>query len=114
MVILIVLLATFTFAILVRRFGFSQQPINYRLCGRIALAAMFLFTGVSHFVLDDGMVQMLPEFIPLRYFIIYGTGILELLFAVGLLLPNYFKLAGILVIALDQSTCCSAHPCRFS
>lgn len=99
MVILIILFATFTFAILVRRFGFSQQPIHYRLCGRIALAAMFLFTGVSHFVLDDGMVQMLPEFIPQRYFIIYGTGILELLFAVGLLLPNTFKLTGILVIA---------------
>lgn len=42
---------------------------------------------------------MLPEFIPLRYFIIYGTGILELLFAVGLLLSNSFKLTGILVIA---------------
>ncbi len=99
MAILIILLATFTFTVLVRRFGFSQRPINYRLCGRIALAAMFLFTGNSHFVLDDSMVQMLPAFVPLRYFIIYATGILELLFAVGLLLPNYFRLTGILVIA---------------
>jgi uncharacterized membrane protein len=99
MATLIVLLSTFAFAVLIRFFFFSQQPINYRLCGRIALAAMFLFTGISHFVMDDGMVQMLPAFMPLRYFIIYLTGVLELLFAVGLLLPNYSRLTGILVTA---------------
>jgi len=99
MATLIILLATFAFAILIRLVFFSQQPINYRLCGRIALAAMFLFTGVSHFLLDDGMVQMLPEFVPLRYFIIYATGMLELFFAVGLLLPKYSRLTGICVIA---------------
>jgi uncharacterized membrane protein len=99
MATLIVLLATFAFAILIRLVFFRQQPINYRLCGRIALAGMFLFTGVSHFLLDDGMVQMLPEFVPFRYFIIYVTGIIELFFAVGLLLPQYYRLTGILVIA---------------
>ncbi|WP_250124679.1 hypothetical protein [Chroococcidiopsis sp. CCMEE 29] len=99
MATLIVLLSTFAFAVLIRFFFFSQQPLNYRLCGRIALAAMFLFTEISHFVMDDGMVQMLPAFMPLRYFIIYLTGVLELLFAVGLLLPNYSRLTGILVTA---------------
>lgn len=99
MATLIVLLSTFAFAVIFRFFFFSQQPINYRLCGRIALATMFLFTGLSHFTLSEGMVQMLPPYIPIRYFIIYVTGILELLFAVGLLLPNYFRLTGILVIA---------------
>lgn len=98
MAALIILLAAFASIILIRHFFFSQQPINYRLCGRIALAAMFLFTGVSHFLLDDGMVQMLPEFVPLRYSIVYVTGIVELLFAVGLLLPKYSRLTGILAI----------------
>lgn len=97
MATLIVLLSTFAFAVLLRFFFFSQHPINYRLCGRIALATMF-FTGTSHFTLSDGMVQMLPPHIPMRYFIIYLTGVLELLFAVGLMLPNYFRLTGILVI----------------
>lgn len=99
MAILIVLLATFAFAILIRLVFFNRQLINYRLCGRIALAVMFLFAGISHFLLDDGMVQMLPEFVPFRYFIIYVTGILELFFAVGLLFPKYSRLTGILAIA---------------
>ncbi|WP_143755415.1 DoxX family protein [Gloeocapsopsis sp. IPPAS B-1203] len=99
MATLVILLATFAFAILVRFVFFHKQSIGYRLCGRTALAAMFLFTGISHFLLDDGMVQMLPEFIPLRYFIIHVTGIIELLFAVGLLIPQYSRLTGILVIA---------------
>ena len=97
MPILIVLLLTFTIAILVS--FFRQQQINYRLCGRIALAAMFLFAGVSHFVLDDGMVKMLPEFIPLRYFIIYLTGLIEIAFALGFLQRKYYQWTGILAIA---------------
>lgn len=76
MATLITLLSTFAFAILVRLIFFNQQPINYRLCGRIALAAMLLFAGISHFLLDDGMVQMLPNFVPFRYLIIYITGII--------------------------------------
>ncbi len=99
MATLIILLGTFVFAILIRFVFFSRQPINYRFCGRIALAAMFLLTGVSHFLQDDGMVQMLPEFVPLRYLIIYATGILELFFTIGLLTPKYFQLTGTLVIA---------------
>lgn len=99
MATLIVLLSTFAFAVLIRLVFFSQQPISYRLCGRIALAAMFLLTGVSHFLQDDGMVKMLPEFVPWRYFIIYATGIIELLFVVGLLIPKYSRFTGILAIA---------------
>ncbi|MBE9169698.1 DoxX family protein [Pleurocapsales cyanobacterium LEGE 06147] len=98
MAAMIILLAAFASVILIRHFFFSQQLINYRLCGRIALAAMFLFTGVSHFLLDDDMVQMLPEFVPFRYSLIYVTGIVELFFAVGLLLPKYFRLTGIFAI----------------
>ncbi|MDJ0737362.1 MAG: hypothetical protein QNJ47_25410 [Nostocaceae cyanobacterium] len=96
MVILIVLLATFAAAILVRLI--TQRQINFYLCGRIAFAAMLFFAGVSHFFLDDGMVKMLPEFVPLRYLIIYVTGVMELVFAVGLLIKNYSRLTGILVI----------------
>ncbi|NJL80483.1 MAG: DoxX family membrane protein [Richelia sp. SM2_1_7] len=98
MATLITLLSTFAFAILVRLIFFNQQPINYRLCGRIALAAMLLFAGISHFLLDDGMVQMLPNFVPFRYLIIYITGIIEIFFAVGLLLPKYSRLTGIFII----------------
>ena len=60
---------------------------------------MFLFTGVSHFVFDDGIVKMLPEIIPLRYLIIYLTGLIEIAFVFGFLQRKYFRLTGILAIA---------------
>ncbi|MGB6298934.1 MAG: hypothetical protein WBF90_22530 [Rivularia sp. (in: cyanobacteria)] len=97
MPILIVLILTFIVAVSVS--FFRQRQLNYRLYGRIALAAMFLFAGVSHFVFDDGMIKMLPEFIPLRYLIVYLTGLIEIAFAFGFLQSKYSRLTGILAIA---------------
>jgi uncharacterized membrane protein len=97
MAVLIVLLATFALSVLIKRT--RSQPVNYRACGRIALSAMFLFAGISHFWLADGMVKMLPEFLPFRYEIIYFTGFIEIALALGFLLPQYLRLTGILAIA---------------
>jgi uncharacterized membrane protein len=97
MAVFIVLLATFTLFLLIRRI--RSQSANYRVCGRIALSAMFLFAGISHFWLANGMVKMLPEFLPFRYGIIYFTGLIEIAFSLGFLLPQYFQLTGILTIA---------------
>jgi uncharacterized membrane protein len=49
---------------------------------------MFLFAGVSHFGLDDGMVRMLPARVPGRYPVIYITGMLEIAMEIGLLPPR--------------------------
>jgi uncharacterized membrane protein len=97
MAVLIVLLATFALAVLTRRI--RSQSVNYRLCGQIALSAMFLFAGISHFLLADGMVNMLPEFLPLRYEIIYVTGLMEIALAMGFLFSHSVRLTGILTIA---------------
>jgi uncharacterized membrane protein len=97
MAVLIVLLVTFALSVLARRI--RSQPANYRACGRIALSIMFLFAGISHFWLADGMVKMLPEFFPFRTQIIYITGLIEIAFALGFLLPQSLRLTGILAIA---------------
>lgn len=96
MAVLIVLLLTFMMAVLVS--WLRQEPVNYRLCARIALAVMFMFAGVSHFVLEDGMVKMLPKFLPLRSLIIYVTGLMEIGFGFGLLHGKYSRWTGILAI----------------
>lgn len=59
MVALFVLLRVFlvTWGIL----RIMDRPNQVRTAGCIAFATLFLFTGVSHFSLADGMVQMLPE-----------------------------------------------------
>ena len=45
------------------------------------------------------MVKMLPEFLPLRYFIIYLTGLIEIALGFGLLPEKSSRLTGILAIA---------------
>lgn len=66
--------------------------------GQISLAFLFLFTGMGHFVQTDGMVQMLPAWVPARTAIIWASGIAEWLLAAGLLAGRYQRLVGIAVI----------------
>jgi len=66
---------------------------------RYALAVMFTFTGVSHFTkLKHDMVRMMPAIFPKPLLLVYITGVLELLGALGILLPATRALAGICLI----------------
>jgi uncharacterized membrane protein len=72
--------------------------LSASLRGRLSLAILFIFTGTSHFLMPEEMAQMLPSFIPLRVEIIYLTGILEILGAIGLLIPGLERLSSIALI----------------
>jgi uncharacterized membrane protein len=77
---LIVLLATFAIALLaLRRRG------DPRLAARIALAAMLVVTGISHFTMTAALAAMVPPVIPWPVGVVYATGIAELAFAALLL-----------------------------
>jgi len=68
---------------------------------RHALAVMFVFTGIAHFnKLKHDLSRMVPQVFPRPMLIIYLTGVLEFLGALGLLLPRFRSLAGICLIAL--------------
>ena len=60
---------------------------NAILAGNAAMAAMMVFTAIGHFVFPRGMVMMLPDIIPFKVTIIYVTACLEMLAAIGLLVP---------------------------
>jgi uncharacterized membrane protein len=60
--------------------------------GLIALAALFVFTGVSHFVFTESMEQMVPPPFP-PVATVWATGVLEILGGIGLLIPRTSKLA---------------------
>lgn len=62
--------------------------------GRIAMAAMLLFTAVGHFAFTRGMSMMLPAFVPGKTVVVYLTGILEIAAAVALLVPGWKEPAG--------------------
>lgn len=68
---------------------------------RYALAVMFVFTSIAHFnKMKHDLARMVPHVFPRPMLIIYLTGMLEFLGAVGLLLPRFLSLAGICLIAL--------------
>jgi uncharacterized membrane protein len=65
--------------------------------GRIAIALVLCFTGLGHFVQTEGMVRLLPAWVPDREWVIYLTGIMEWLMAAGLLVPSLSRAAGMVL-----------------
>lgn len=95
---LIILLAVFTISILVKAL-LKSQSFSLQFNGKLAFSSMLIFTGIAHFIFEEGMMRMLPDFIPFKIAIIYVTGILEILAAVVLLFPLYSRITGQLLIA---------------
>ena len=56
----------------------------------VGLAAMFVLTGIAHFVqpLRSGLIAIVPPKLPAPGLLVTITGVLELLGAVGLLIPQ--------------------------
>lgn len=65
------------------------------------LAVMFLFTSVAHFNrLRHDLARMIPPLFPLPMVIVYVTGLLEIVGAVGLMIPQYRREAASGLIGL--------------
>ena len=70
----------------------KQQHFKY-----IGLAIVFLWFalgGVFHFVSPQGFVRVVPPYVPFPLEVVYITGVLELLGAVGVCLPKWRQRAG--------------------
>jgi uncharacterized membrane protein len=69
---------------------------------RAGLAAMFMFTAVSHFHprTRPDLVRMVPARLPAPALLVTATGTLEFLGAIGLLVPQALPLAAYGLIAL--------------
>ena len=66
-----------------------------------ALVVMFVFTATAHFnKMKHDLARMIPPYFPRSLLIVHVTGVLELLGAAGLLLPEFRRPAGICLIAL--------------
>ena len=67
---------------------------------RVGLSLFFIFTAVGHFIRTEQMAEMLPPAVPYRIELIYFTGVLELLGAVGMWIPRLTRLTGLLLILM--------------
>ncbi|HEX8426584.1 hypothetical protein [Hymenobacter sp.] len=84
---LLVLLGSFLLTLGIARLFAGN--LDYLLAGNVAMAVMLLFTGAAHFTLTQGMVLMLPEWLPARKAWVYFTGVVELVAAVACWCPRF-------------------------
>lgn len=67
----------------------------------VALAIMFLFTAMSHFMpMKHDLAAMIPPPFTGALWIIYVTGVLEIAGAIGLLIPRFRRAAAIALIVM--------------
>lgn len=67
---------------------------------RVGLSFFFIFTAIGHFIRTEEMAAMLPPSVPYRIELIYLTGVLELLGAIGVWIPGLVRLTGLLLILM--------------
>jgi uncharacterized membrane protein len=99
MIVLFVLVGSL---ILFRLLGLQGVQVfnTWRESTAYALAVMFCFTGSVHFGrMRADLERMVPPWVPNPKRAVFVTGMLELLGAIGLILPETRRLAGICLIA---------------
>jgi uncharacterized membrane protein len=58
------------------------------------LALFFALAGVAHFALVDRFAAIVPPALPFKPIIVQLTGVMELAFAIGLLIPRWRRVTG--------------------
>ena len=94
----LLLVVPFLMLILANRVTRFQISSSTR--ARVGLSLFFLITSLGHFIQTKEMSAMLPPSIPYRVELIYLTGFLELLGAIGIWIPSLMKLTGICLILM--------------
>ena len=99
---LIVMLAAWLVARSIGATGLWLHADSWTNSLRIGLAAMFVFTAVSHFHprTRPDLVRMVPAILPAPALLVTATGVLELVGAIGLLIPQALPAAAYGLIAL--------------
>ena len=92
----IILIIVFVISLIILKL--LRNEYNFAFSARIAMSAMLITTGIAHFVFVKGFLLMLPDFIPYKTELIYFTGVVELIAAIGILLSKYKKITGWLLI----------------
>ena len=98
--LLLFLLLTFPYFVLTLLNRWTSLQIKPSTRARVGLSVFFAFTAIGHFIRTDEMSAMLPPWVPYRAPIIYLTGVLELLGAIGAWLPRLTRLTGLCLILM--------------
>jgi len=82
--------------------AFGVEPFTtWQVSAAWALAVMFLFTASAHFTKTrQDLIAMVPKAFPNPGLLVYFTGVLEVLGAIGVLIPATRTLAGLGLVLL--------------
>ena len=72
--------------------------MRFQLVGRLILAAILIFAGIGHFRDTQEFTAQVPPWAPAPEFIVYASGVVEILLGLALIaLPKYRVLVGWLI-----------------
>jgi uncharacterized membrane protein len=78
-----------------------ERFASWQDAARYALALMFLFTGTTHFTrMRTDYIRMVPRVFPYPGLVVDLSGALEIIGAIGLLIPSLAKWAGLGLVLL--------------
>ncbi|OOE84598.1 hypothetical protein BZG73_10035 [Salinivibrio siamensis] len=97
-IILVLLSSPLAIAFIYSKLNGTFLNVNKYACWGLGVAFIFFFIG--HLVKAEGMVEMLPTWVPLRLELVYFTGLIELLIGTALFVPRYQPLAAKLAIVV--------------
>ena len=98
MLVLVILVASI---LIFRGLGFTGAPAfaSWSADVRDGLAVMLLFTGSAHFTpVKEDLIRMTPQWVPRPRAMVFFTGLCELAAAIGLVIPETRRAAGIALI----------------
>src|SRR5271165_1250033 len=72
----------------------------WKLAGKCVFAALFITSGVGHFVATDLFVKIMPPYIPFHRELVLLSGVFEIALGVLLLFPKTTRLAAWGLVAL--------------
>ena len=86
-IILILLTGPLFLAFLVSKI--KGDVLNVSKFASWGLGICFIFFSIGHAIQAEGMVQMLPPWVPFRLPLVYATGLLELIIGLTLFFPKF-------------------------
>jgi uncharacterized membrane protein len=61
---------------------------------------IFIFSGINHFINPDFYLKIMPPFLPAPLFLVYLSGMIEIVLGILLLVPRFSRFAAFGLIAL--------------
>lgn len=99
MTVFFIIFGLATIFYLAGKIGVNPQK-SFRANARIATGVAFVLTGVSHFVMPGKFIEMMPPFLPAPVFLIYLSGVFEILGGIGLIVSQTKSSAALGLILL--------------